>query len=595
MSNMIEIIGERSSFDYDEVKRDVVCLNYGGKKNYYWKSSREIVKINGRYYRKSSPLVVKTIDKTYELKKDAIKLGDGSYSRRGSHRVAEFNGEFFNKAHLVEIGGVTYKRSDPRVVRTQNEGEQLRKDCVKLSSEIYGGSDVWVHKGRCYDGSDINEYASSRYVKTSRGWCSRADTVPVLDTSKKGLAIIPMYRLDFEREKSLPYSCFVGVNNPRNPLDLRNFRAARILAKDEDKVVNTGDGYVIPKYYEEEFNVIWKKYYKAYIEKDVKALKKLMDANFSDRDSDENVATIVKKDVIQHPGGRFVRGMDFRYSKQLNSDLSLTGGLGYTFGIELECSAGEIPTASLESLNVALAGDGSVGANEYVSGILHGTYGMEEAGKIVSEFRKSCLVDDRCGVHVHVGGTKSRFSTTPKFGKKFAIDAIKLGTMLEGELYMMSPVSRTPNLKYCAGIAQKYSKINDKNWRSHLGDFVFGNSHTWEDGDEKRELGRWTTGRYKWLNLVNCCSKSRQNTIEIRIWPGTTSYNKLRGYILISLAFVNFIDNHSNEIWSKESLSLKDIIVAAYGEESEITESLIYFVEKRKQSFGRTLKSIYNN
>lgn len=585
----INIVGESMLFNYDEVKNDVVQLSYKGDKKYHWKSSNDLVKVNGRYYRKNSPLIARTVDRVYEIKKDCVRLEEGLYMIKGDDRILEIDGKKYNKANFSKINGKWYSHSDERLVYTQEGLFVLKTDAIELDERNYGKG-VFVSKELCYDGSDINEAMKSRYIKTSRGYVSRNDCFFVMDFSKKDLSVLAVGNNDREGEL-LNYNCFAGVRDKNSPYDLRNYLFARVYAKDEDKIKEYKEGYVIPNYYEKTFAPIWEKYYNAFVKKDVEALRAAMNASFSDRDEDENVAPLVKKNINKYPGGRFAPGLDFRYNPAINNDTRLTGGLKYTFGIELESSAGEVPIPSIKELNVAVAGDGSVGANEYVSGILHGSSGMEEAGKILQAFRKSCLVDDRCGVHIHIGGLDNKNVKTPKFGRDFSISAIKLGTLLERELYMMSPKSRNPKLKYCAGI-KNYSGITPENWRPYLGSYIFGRGYEWSDGDEGKELGRWASARYKWLNLVNCCTVGRFKTIEIRLWPGTTSYNKLKNYILLSLAFVNYVDNHQASIWSKKEISLGEVVEAAFGK-GDLTLSLEHFIDKRKQAFGRTLESIY--
>jgi hypothetical protein len=160
------------------------------------------------------------------------------------------------------------------------------------------------------------------------------------------------------------------------------------------------------------------------------------------------------------------------------------------------------------------------------------------------------------------------------------------------------PPSRAPYEKYCASIthegksqkdgerwAGNFSNICLENWREVLGRFVF--NETYRDEHADMELNRWVRSRYKWLNLVNCTSRSRFKTIEFRIFNSTTSSEKIKNFVLIALAFVYFVENHEDKIIAK-GVTLDQVLSTAYCDKKELLESLMKFIQSRREKFNRT-------
>ena len=601
----ISIVGESKQFNFEEVKGTVVLLKGSRGDRYHWKSSPDLTKVGGRYFRKESPLIVKMKNGDYIFKKDAIKVEEGYFVHKdhGLHEV--LNGKTYLKKNIVSVGSNRYHKEDDAIVNVTLNGKQkfiMKEDAIELSPWYYGENRYVSKELVSTEINSYQQYLSSYYlvaapdknIHSPGGVFARGDVrayISCLDKSKK-LMFAP--RTEEVDSMLSPTRVYFSPKNLAAPSDLRNPIRVRIYASHENKVVEHADsGEVVARIHLKEYEKAWKSYYEAYVKGDTEAMRKRFNESFKDRDENENTAKIVKKDFPKYPGGRIADGMNFTKTQPFTNDLAKTGGVGYTFGVELEYSAGHIGAAHLKERNAALAGDGSVGGNEIVSGVLHGSIGMDEAESLCRLLNSNCFVDDRCGVHIHVGGKASKNVTTPNWGSDFNITAIKLGTILEEELFKILPESRNPYLKYCRGI-KEFSDITPKSWRKQLGKFVFGQTHTWDDEDKNAQLGRWPAGRYKWLNLVNCATRGPIKTIEIRIWSGTTDWRKLRAFILLSLAFVSFVDNRRERVWSKEAanLTLMDIVRDTY-QDREIVEFLEHFIEKRKLSFGR--KKIYNN
>lgn len=327
----------------------------------------------------------------------------------------------------------------------------------------------------------------------------------------------------------------------------------------------------------------------------------------------------------------------------------LTEGKKYTFGVEMETSSGIMrPYVYKNRLNVDCIRDGSVPGGEYVTGILQGDCGFNQLKKICYEAALRCTVDASCGVHVHVGGFKPN--------KEFSVFSYILGMKLEKEIMSMMPPSRRKN-QYCASLPKllkkadlptlgmskdKYKFVIDEAW-SKIFEYVTKYKPSREVNKGKvHPGGRYGSGsreenaRYKWLNFVPCntvrkaasgtssprptssstleairrsqasfaradrpaipSSKKPESsyTLEFRCHSATTNYIKVRNWVLICMAFVSYVENNKSDIINKSSITLADILQAAYGKFSEgvyqptkspRAEALITYVKKRINFF----------
>lgn len=294
---------------------------------------------------------------------------------------------------------------------------------------------------------------------------------------------------------------------------------------------------------------------------------------------------------IGNQGGDFVYSINKK--NYIGDSYKSTGEIGYTFGVELETEKGAVPLQLAMELPVDCVGDRSVGGLEYVTGVLSGDSGMHALFGLIDQISRYCYVADTCGVHVHVGGDGNKWN--PLFDKEFSVLAIKLGCLIEKELFSLLPENRmsrtnSSGQSYCGSILN-YSDISLKNWKTLLFDYVYGrqpesNNEAFSDikslVSSNNRLNRWTPGRYKWLNLVNCTtdnsgrrnSSSGFQTIEFRAFNGTLNKEDIRMYILFSLAFVMFIEKNRGIIMDLKSLSINKMIgsVLSQGVSTEFNE-----------------------
>lgn len=631
MSDVIKVRKLGSSSEIEEVslsiysKDDFVELGPKNDRVFFWRHDTEnIIQIKSystgkaRYYRRESNLIVNTKYRGYAKKAETItnSVGDvlinPSYKSNWTKKAAD--GQYYDIQDLESFYPYSPERSNdvyvchrkwPRlnlVTNGQPSKYPVRvEDVIKLDESFYGKNvyafplDVEEFEGRNVVKDDLtltltnddklketivpqskrragNIIVDVAYAKT------RSDVVKL--TKDKSWATI-----GHENTIVFRYAVVTGTYPPVPTTRLQQVGTSaklgyRIWPKKRDEIIDKYNSY------REEINRIR-----------FQSLKLDFQSNFSDQDETENQAPKIIS-AGQHAGGQHIFVSSSK-SAVISKATDLTGGLGYTFGVEIETSGGMVPTEQVSKLDIDQVGDRSIGSAEYVTGVLHGNDGMKRMENIMQSIQDYCLVDDRCSIHVHVG-TMNREGVTPlTFDTDLAVKMIKLGAAIESSLFLSLPPSRRTTMRYCHGISA-YSDITKSNWEDYLGCYIFG-SRVDSQLNENRSaytfgvnnpgmdatLSKYHTGgRYKWLNLVHAVTRSYVRTIEFRAFSGTTNIDKVRNYILLSLALVDYANKHTlTQI--KKSTSIYDVIDFAFNSNKEILTSVKSFYENRTKKFNR--------
>lgn len=272
---------------------------------------------------------------------------------------------------------------------------------------------------------------------------------------------------------------------------------------------------------------------------------------------------------------------------------SRTGGIKYSFGVEFETSSGFLPDKLARDMNLSMVGDKSISGGEYQTSVLQGDAGVRNVERVCRELSKRTLIDDDCGLHVHVGGVDRH--TSPVFNRQFSVLAIMLGCQIEQDMYSINPPSRRFDSEYCAGISA-FRNINPDNWRRVLCRYTHDLPLYDKENNRSSRLTRWTSGMGRWLNLTNCNSDNsyregeRLETVEIRVFSPSTNYEKVLNYIRISLAFVWFVENRQRMILGG-GCTLHRVISEAYS--GDIKRDVLRFIQDRKSEFNRVDYKMY--
>lgn len=296
---------------------------------------------------------------------------------------------------------------------------------------------------------------------------------------------------------------------------------------------------------------------------------------------------------------------------------TITEGLKKTFGVELETSIGRLFKHDYYDLNTRCVYDGSLKTDdgqdlggEYVTGVLTGDSGFNQLNKLCQILSKKCEINNKCGVHVHVGVNPS---------KQFIVHLYKVLTDIEKEIFDMMPKSRR-NGSHSRAL-MKFDSLNaeNTNLRTPINYEYFVNKNYFdiykylhvehledETGDfDPKKLSKLRvhpygskcgynkdTPRYCWVNLIPTCfikenmtQYERKNykdfTVEFRIHSASLNYTKIKNWIKICMAIVHYTENNYISIFEKK-VTLSDIIKYTY---KKTNGSLLEYVNQRTELF----------
>jgi hypothetical protein len=619
----ISVVGHSAQYEYSVVADTVVKLS--GR--WYFKHDTErVVRIkdmsgNRRFYRINSPLLFyDPIDERYYLKSEAVVV-DGVYlNPRSSNVVKTVDDKYARRNFCVEIspGRHVLKTDSTRLVMGPNgmliaaagtipmaPVYQAKRNLGYLlavpTKTAYKSTDYIVLDGVVYAKRDITEIMGSNGEISVYFYIDSANE-PLLTES-----VLPNPGLD-------TMDVFRDFQDKTNP-QLGRYVLVRAFVKDKDSYI------IIPELNTAGFpggvhvHINQRDYvleaYKRFIEpRIISATPELVaqaNKNFSDAGPDENLATHLVPVPEPFAGKQALFSVPGGVGLLLSTTRSRTdrvGGLHYSFGVELETSNGLLTQKLAAGFpGLRCVGDRSIGAGEYVTPPLFGSVGVRYLADLCGLLSKYTVVDDRCGLHIHVGFP---LDTDMKFTRHTAVHAIKLGCLLEAELYQSLPLSRVPTLYHCHSILRWWD--TDKDWRKYIGAYIFGPREKWvtssnkpmkpftfdgylygkEGMNAKINLGNWPEGRYKWLNIIPFMTSGGTHTLEFRIFSGTTSFDKIYHWLLTCMSFVHVVYNRPSMI--RPGVTLTDVFDATFGKKRiDLVDSLNTFFQNRVAKFNRPI------
>lgn len=586
--NLIQVEGSRTSYDIDDpaVKESIVRI----ANKFFWRDSDKIVKVEGRYYRKESPLIVKDYNGKFIVRQTAVELAPGVFASPADANVVQLSdGTWTSSNNVTKIGNKYYLLSDTSIVKNHvGHGEYiLKEDAIALWEDAYGKAAYVpkIHKKTlvfCSDGPTGGFILPKHVVKYVN---ENGEIVQTANSVLQKLIAKQSFKQIFWKFKNPNFpspehikTIWAHPNNVVVSLNNAPFNY-QVLKKHAAKVQKDVDFYRSLS-----------------IRDDCDSIRKRLNTFYDEAGPDENTAKNFTLEYDTFKGGGVIHAGGGKL--EISDHCRLTGGKKYTFGVEIETSAGLLTADDCRSLGIDLVADSSIGSGEYTTKPLHGDKGITSLKAIMEVIHKKCLVDNRDAVHIHIGGAKDKRVDTPSFNIEFGINAIQLGCQLEDELFAAQPPYRQPNIKYCSGI-KMFEAINRDNVKNYLGAYVFGpemeqlTEAEIIDGtyqlsnryNSEVEQNRWATGRYKWLNMVNAFSKGRFSTIEFRLFGATTCFEKVYNYVLTAQAFVWFVENRQGMI-AKGGVTLKQVFKEAYSDYPDLINQLNKFYDERKMRFA---------
>lgn len=231
----------------------------------------------------------------------------------------------------------------------------------------------------------------------------------------------------------------------------------------------------------------------------------------------------------------------------------------YTFGFEIETSAGTLPVELSHELNFANIYDGSITGTEYVSvpfrpDNLHYLEDMLELLDLCTE------ANPYCSFHIHIGGVP--------YSEDNMLLLYTLFQRLQEELNMLiPPYKKDP--KFLVSKDKDHCKNLPKLVKSDVNEiyklfFKTTNVKSLKDSNYVEANNKWTIGsRYYAVNFTNfILLPSGKNTIEIRSLQSTYSINLIYTWLLINTNIIHYALNNKKAVFdNKIKITLEDILI----------------------------------
>lgn len=604
----IKVVGNNEFYDLDKIKDSVVKI---GDKWYFRHDTERIVWLNNEQGKKraftvnSPKLVYDASAKKYILKSLAIYTEDGVWLDKNSPDVVTIGGKYYRRGYCIIIDNVPYLRTDPNIVQcSYTKGFFLSANGVTLSQKYYNAKYLLAAP----ETKTLVDWEGERILAKDAtqlfdGVAGVLKTYHVANKITQENCVNVLY--DFQDKTNPQEDRLVFHRTPTSSFKVgKNFHPFYFFPGESEYYVHTSQL--------DYFNEKKEKYIVPRRLTKLDTIKQVLNRSFSDLDETENTAVVFTHVPKPFPGKHNIYTPESYGTPVLSKQFSKTGGIEFSFGVEFESSDGLVPKEIAKKYRMLMVGDRSVGAAEYVTSPLQGDVGVDLLESFCNEgLKEHTLVDDRCGLHVHVGSLyqgkdKPELYQAPKFDKHFMINSIKLGALIEQELYSVLPPSRKPTLYHCHSI-KRWHDISKDNFDVYMGAYIFGQKEWWlapteqcptqlfdfkkfklngTDRNHNASVGQWAEGRYKWLNLIHAYTQSSHRTIEFRIFPGTTTFNKTYAYLLTSLAFTYVVNNNPEII--KDGITLSQMFKTAYKGYPKLITFLEDFYEERKARFNRT-------
>lgn len=307
------------------------------------------------------------------------------------------------------------------------------------------------------------------------------------------------------------------------------------------------------------------------------------------------------------PGINYKANAEWLFEQNKPATYIKTLGKKYTYGLEIETISGLVPEKICEKLNVSSVHDGSLRqtddntayGKEYVTGVLFGDQGLNNLREICNVLTKRCLINHKCGVHVHIGNVN--------FSKENIILMYHMYSSIQKEVFETLPSSRRNNV-YCRELPKFTSwsdmqKLSNPIYREYTLDKLYNevicfitSKNVSKQNNKKHDHPKGfkcgydhDSSRYSWVNFVPAVCNTRKNniyTIEFRPASASTSYIKIKNWLLVCMALVDVIENNKQYVYSvvnsKADFTLEGILKASYGDKAK---PIINWVNERKNKF----------
>lgn len=213
----------------------------------------------------------------------------------------------------------------------------------------------------------------------------------------------------------------------------------------------------------------------------------------------------------------------------------------FTFGLEYETSAGNIPWLSCIDTNLVPLYDGSINGHEYVTfPLTH--IDLPIIKQHLKLLERYTFYDKNCSLHIHFGNfpiNNSYINRLCKFWCHFqwSISMYIPRYSYYTERYKSNGKAYNKPFPSIASLPTFYKRFTGNKYNDDQS-FYLPNSY---DSTEER---KWEVhGRYFNMNIMHLISGDAHKTVEFRFLRPTTDYSEIKWYLLILSAFLIYVIN----------------------------------------------------
>ena len=283
-----------------------------------------------------------------------------------------------------------------------------------------------------------------------------------------------------------------------------------------------------------------------------------------------------------------------------------------TFGAELECINGTLPSHLLAKYGVIICKDGSTKDEnghyppEYVTVPLKGAKGLQTLRNLSAEIAKRSDISIKCSYHLHIGGMP--------ITRVFMVSLYRLCYKIQNDVFKMFPYYKTnpegvKEKNYCKKLLNNIvSSYGNKNFNDYINDsftdiytflsggLIMDSNHNIKSKNNPWGQNKWDMKtRYYWVNFINPIF-GKHNTIEFRLHTPTLNPDKIINWLLMCSAIIKFAENHTelciklNKISFVQVLNFyKDFFNTIHSE--NLSNNLINYYNNRVTYFEKDIKN----
>lgn len=221
----------------------------------------------------------------------------------------------------------------------------------------------------------------------------------------------------------------------------------------------------------------------------------------------------------------------------------------FTFGLEYETSAGNVPWIDCINYNLVPLYDGSISGHEYVTFPL--TYSeLPLIRRHLDLLKEWTEYNYNCSLHIHFG--------------QFPIDENTILKLCKNWYYFQWQISKyIPEYSFYVEKYKDNGKAYNKPFPKILSLATFYNKYTGNIFESNKSLylpnlydsteeHKWqVNGRYFNMNIIHLISGKSHKTVEFRFLMPTTDYSELKWYLLILGAFLTYVIKSDDTAYSK--------------------------------------------